>query len=48
MAMDAPDNLKESMGGDLVVIRVKEPPLKRYKLCLLVTAVKQHDGRLWR
>jgi ABC-2 type transport system ATP-binding protein len=35
MALDAPDNLKESMGGDLVVIRAKEPHCKRYRHCLL-------------
>ena len=44
MALDAPDNLKESMGGDLVVIRVKEPPLQKIQTLPYVTAVKLHDG----
>ena len=44
MALDAPDNLKESMGGDLVVIRAKEPPLQKIQTLPYVKDVKLNDG----
>jgi ABC-2 type transport system ATP-binding protein len=44
MALDAPDNLKESMGGDLVVIRAKEPPLQKIHTLPYVKDVKINDG----
>ena len=44
MALDAPDNLKESMGGDLVVIRAKEQPLQKIQTLPYVTEVKQNEG----
>ena len=44
MALDAPDNLKQSMGGDLVVIRAKEPPLQKIQTLPYVKEVKLNDG----
>jgi len=44
MALDAPDHLKESMGGDLVVIRAKEPPLQKIQTLPYVKDVKLNDG----
>ena len=44
MALDSPDNLKESMGGDLVVIRAKEPPLQKIQTLPYVKDVKLNDG----
>jgi ABC-2 type transport system ATP-binding protein len=44
MALDSPDNLKESMGGDLVVIRAKEPPLQKIRALPYVKEVKLSDG----
>jgi len=44
MALDAPDNLKESMGGDLVVIRAKEPPLQKIQTLPYVKDVILNDG----
>jgi ABC-2 type transport system ATP-binding protein len=46
MALDAPDNLKESMGGDLVVIRAQEPPLQNIRELPYVREVKLNDGSL--
>jgi ABC-2 type transport system ATP-binding protein len=46
MALDAPDNLKESMGGDLVVIRAKEPPLQKIQILPYVKDVKLNDDDL--
>jgi ABC-2 type transport system ATP-binding protein len=44
MALDTPDNLKQSMGGDLVVIRAKEPPLQKIQTLPYVKDVKLNDG----
>lgn len=44
MALDTPDNLRESLGGDLVVIRVKEPPLQKIEALSYVREVKLNDG----
>ena len=44
MALDAPDNLKESMGGDLVVLRAKEPPLQKIQTLPYVKDVILNDG----
>jgi ABC-2 type transport system ATP-binding protein len=41
IAIDAPDNLKESMGGDLVVIKAKEPPVQKIRALPYVTQVNQ-------
>jgi ABC-2 type transport system ATP-binding protein len=46
MALDAPDNLKESMGGDLVVIRAKEPPLQKIQALPYVTEVKLNEDAM--
>jgi ABC-2 type transport system ATP-binding protein len=44
IALDTPDNLKESMGGDLVIIRAKEPPLPKIKALPYVKEVQPNDG----
>jgi len=44
MALDSPDNLKESMGGDLVVLRAKEPPLQKIQTLPYVKDVILNDG----
>jgi ABC-2 type transport system ATP-binding protein len=44
MALDAPDNLKESMGGDMVVIRAKEPQLQNIQALPYVKGIKINDG----
>jgi len=46
IALDSPDNLKESMGGDIVLIRAKDPPLDRIKGLPYVSEVKLSDGSL--
>ena len=44
IALDSPNNLKELMGGDLVVIRAKEPPVQKIKALPYVKEVKLNDG----
>jgi ABC-2 type transport system ATP-binding protein len=44
MALNAPDNLKESMGGDLVVIRAAATPLQKIQTLPYVRGVKLNDG----
>ncbi|MGV8057154.1 MAG: ATP-binding cassette domain-containing protein [Smithellaceae bacterium] len=44
IALDDPDNLKESMGGDLVIIRAKKPPVPKIKALPYVKEVKLGDG----
>jgi daunorubicin resistance ABC transporter ATP-binding subunit len=46
IALDSPENLKESMGGDMVVIRAKDPPLEKIKALSYVSEVKLSDGTL--
>ena len=46
IALDSPENLKESMGGDLVVIRAKDPPLEKIKTLSYVSKVKLSDDTL--
>jgi ABC-2 type transport system ATP-binding protein len=46
IALDSPDNLKESMGGDLVVIRAKAPPVQKIAALPYVKEVKYNDGTL--
>jgi ABC-2 type transport system ATP-binding protein len=46
ISMDSPDNLKESMGGDLVIIRAEDPPEEKIKALPYVSAVKPSDGSL--
>jgi ABC-2 type transport system ATP-binding protein len=46
IALDSPEHLKESMGGDMVVIRAKDPPLERIKALSYVSEVKLSDGAL--
>lgn len=44
ITMESPKTLKESMGGDIVAIRVKEPPLERIRALPYVSEVKEKDG----
>jgi ABC-2 type transport system ATP-binding protein len=44
IALDTPDDLKESMGGYMVVIQVKEPPLDMIRDLPYVSDVKLNDG----
>jgi len=46
IALNSPENLKESMGGDMVVIRVKEPPLEKIRALPYVSEVKENEGTL--
>jgi ABC-2 type transport system ATP-binding protein len=46
IALNSPESLKESMGGDMVVIRVKEPPLKKIRALPYVSEVKENEGAL--
>lgn len=46
IALNSPENLKASMGGDVVVIRVKEPPLERIRALPYVSEVKENEGAL--
>jgi ABC-2 type transport system ATP-binding protein len=46
IALGSPENLKESMGGDLVVIRAKDPPTERIKALSYVSEVKLSDGTI--
>lgn len=46
IALGSPENLKESMGGDLVVIRAKDPPAERIKVLPYVREVKLSDGTM--
>jgi len=44
IALGAPEELKESMGGYMVVMRVKEPPLDIIGALPYVSGVKMNDG----
>jgi len=46
IALDSPENLKDSMGGDLVLIRAKDPPAERIKALSYVREVKLSDGTM--
>ncbi len=46
IALDSPETLKESMGGDMVVIKAKGPPLERIRALPYVSEVKENDGAL--
>jgi len=46
IALDSPENLKDSMGGDLVLIRAKDPPAERIKVLSYVREVKLSDGTM--
>jgi ABC-2 type transport system ATP-binding protein len=46
IALNSPENLKESMGGDMVVIRVKKPPLEKIRTLPYVSEVKENEGAL--
>jgi ABC-2 type transport system ATP-binding protein len=44
IALNSPESLKESMGGDMVVIKVKEPPLEKIRALPYVSEVRENDG----
>ena len=46
IALDTPDNLTESMGGDLVVIRAKEPPMQKINALPYVKEVKLNNDAI--
>ena len=46
IALGTPEELKQSMGGYMVVMRVKEPPLDRIRALPYVTQVKLNDGQV--
>jgi ABC-2 type transport system ATP-binding protein len=46
IALNSPEALKESMGGDMVVIKVKEPPLEKIRALPYVSEVKENEGAL--
>jgi ABC-2 type transport system ATP-binding protein len=46
IALDTPENLKQAMGGYLVVLRVKDPPLDIIRGLPYVSDVKEVDGTL--
>jgi ABC-2 type transport system ATP-binding protein len=46
IALDTPGNLKQAMGGYLVVLRVKDPPLEKIRALPYVSEVKEVDGTL--
>ena len=46
IALNSPEGLKESMGGDMVVIRVKEPPLEKIRALPYVSEVRENEGAL--
>jgi ABC-2 type transport system ATP-binding protein len=46
IALNSPESLKESMGGDMVVIRVKEPPLEKIRALPYVSEVRENEGAL--
>ena len=46
IALDTPDKLKQAMGGYMVVLRVKNPPLETIRGLPYVSEVKEVDGTL--
>ena len=44
IALGTPEELKESMGGSKVIIRVNDPPLERIRALPYVSEVKLNDG----
>jgi ABC-2 type transport system ATP-binding protein len=46
IALDSPEGLKESMGGDMIVIKAKEPPREKISTLPYVSEVKENEGAL--
>jgi ABC-2 type transport system ATP-binding protein len=46
IALDEPAYLKESMGGDLVVIKAKKPPVQKIQTLSYVSKVSSNDGEV--
>jgi ABC-2 type transport system ATP-binding protein len=44
IALGTPEKLKESMGGYMVILQIKEPPLERIRALPYVSEVKLNDG----
>ena len=46
IALDTPAKLKDSMGGDMIVVRTQEPPLEKIRSLPWVSEVRENDGAL--
>jgi ABC-2 type transport system ATP-binding protein len=46
IVLDTPENLRESMGGDLIIIRSKEPPLEKIKALPYVAKVQATESAI--
>lgn len=46
IALDSPGTLKEFMGGDMVVIKAKEPPLEKISALPYVSEIKENEDAL--
>jgi ABC-2 type transport system ATP-binding protein len=46
ISLGTPEDLKESMGGYIVIMRVKEPPLDKIRALPYVSEVKLSDGQI--
>jgi ABC-2 type transport system ATP-binding protein len=47
VALGTPKELKDSLGGDTVVITMKDPPLEAFKALPFVSKVDVRDGSVW-
>ena len=48
VALGTPKELKDSLGGDTVVLTMKEPPLEAFRALSFVSKVDVRDGAVWR
>ena len=46
IALDAPERLKETMGGQMIVIKAEQPPLEKIRGLPYVSDVRENDGVL--
>ncbi|HQB92499.1 MAG TPA: ATP-binding cassette domain-containing protein [Smithellaceae bacterium] len=46
IALDAPERLKETMGGQMIVIKAEQPPLEKIRGLPYVSDVRENDGAL--
>jgi ABC-2 type transport system ATP-binding protein len=46
IALDTPEKLKQTMGGYMVVLKAKDPPLEKIRALPYVSEVKEVDGTL--
>jgi len=47
VALGTPKSLKDSLGGDTVVLTMKEPPLDAFRALKFVSKVDVRDGAVW-